>query len=80
MKVTHKHKETLYISAITYAFLNQKRVNACEHTVMMVRRLYQVFTYIYSLLIKKGIYDNQNISSFRVFLCDFYPEISFIFQ
>ena len=30
--------------------------------------LYHVFTYIYSLLIVKGICDSQNISSFRVFV------------
>ena len=38
MKVTHKHKniETWYIAAITGAFLDQKRVNVCEHTLMMV--------------------------------------------
>ena len=33
--------------------------------------LYCVFTYIYSLLIEKGIGVRQNISSFRVFLCTF---------
>ena len=32
---THKHMETLYISVITDAFFNQKRVNVCEHAVKM---------------------------------------------
>ena len=32
---THKHKEARNISAIIDAFLNQKRVNVSEHTVIM---------------------------------------------
>ena len=32
---SHKHLETCYISAIKNAFLDQKRVNVCEHAVMM---------------------------------------------
>jgi hypothetical protein len=31
---THKHTETCNISAITDAFLDQKRVNVCEHMVI----------------------------------------------
>ena len=61
MKVIHKHKETFYISVITDAILDQKRLNICEHAVMMapcktltLRHHYQVFTYIYSHL-EKGI-------------------------
>ena len=34
---------------------------------------------IYSLLIEKCIHHHWNISSFHVFVCDFYPEISFFF-
>ena len=44
---------------------------------------YRMFTYIYSLLIEKGIYDRQNIAirfpCFHVFVCDFYLEISSFF-
>ena len=41
------------ISVITNAFLDQKRVNICEHTVMTWCHHYCTFTYICSLLIKK---------------------------
>ena len=72
----HKHTATWNILAITDAFLDQKRVNVCEHPVKMVaqgRHLYHVFTYIYSLLIEKDICDHRNISSFHmfVFICTF---------
>ena len=42
-------------------FFDQKRVNVCEHMVKAAPRLYHVFTYIYSLLIKKDISDHQNV-------------------
>ena len=32
---THKHMETWNISVITDAFLDQKRLNVCEHAVKM---------------------------------------------
>ena len=41
------------------------------------RRHYRVFRYIYFLLIEKCICNRRDISSFRVFVCEFYPEISF---
>ena len=34
MKVTHKHIEMWYISGITDGFLDQRRVNVCEHAIM----------------------------------------------
>ena len=34
----HKHMETRNISAVTDAFLDQKRVIACEHMVKMASR------------------------------------------
>jgi len=40
---------------ITDVFLDQTRVNVCEH---MRRHLYRVFTYIYSLLAEKDICDH----------------------
>ena len=67
-KGTHKHKKLNWnILTITDAFLDQKRVNVPEHTAkmestLMWHRRYYVFTYIYSLLIKKDICDHQNIS------------------
>ena len=50
-----------------------RRVNVCEHTVKTApsdsfenvfiwQRLYHVFTYIYSLMIEKDIFDRQNVS------------------
>ena len=44
----------------------------------MWHSLYHVFTYFYSILIKKDIYDHQNISV--KFVCFFCPEISSFFS
>ena len=109
-----KYTVTWYISAITDAFLDQKRTNvqlmyvklayqfivSSKHSpginlrylhliflhplhpsppslttpwwhfpkTLMCCHHYHVFTYIYSLLIEKGICDRQNISSFHVFV------------
>ena len=34
----HTWKLKLYVSTITDVFLNQKRINVCEHTAKMVPR------------------------------------------
>ena len=54
---TQKHDWN--VSMITDVFLNQKRVNVCEHTLNTAPH---VFTYIYSLPIKKDICDHWNVS------------------
>jgi hypothetical protein len=76
------------ILTITDAFLNQKRVNVYDHMIKMASQesflkvspggchLYRVFTYIYSLLIEKGICDCQNILNVSVCLCAFPLEMS----
>ena len=56
---TNTWKLNWKVSTIRDVFLDQKRVNVCEHTVKMVPR---VFTNIYSLLIEKDICDRRNIS------------------
>ena len=57
---TNTQKLIQYISTITDVFLNQKRINVCEHMEKMASH---GFTYIYSLLIENDICDHQNISS-----------------
>jgi hypothetical protein len=39
-----------------------------------------LFNIVFYLMIKKGICDRQNISSFHVFVCVFHPEISSFFS
>ena len=89
----HKNTRKLIqnISTITYIFLNQKRVNVCEHMTKIASlecfggafqklSLCHVFTYIHSLLIEKDLCDCQNLKiSFRVFVCAFPSEIYSIF-
>ena len=79
MKGTHKHTEAQLIHFdFTDVFLNQKKVNWCKHTIKM---LSHVFKYIYSLLINKDICECQNVSGSLtdVFMCAFYPVISWVF-
>ena len=72
---TNTRKHIWYISTIIDVFLNQKRLDVCEHAW---RHLYLVFTYIYFLLIEKDICDRRNISN--KFLCVFPPEILSFFD
>ena len=59
---TNTWKLNWNVSTITDVFLDQKRVNVCEHTVKTAS-CGTVFTMCsYSLLIKKDICDRQNIS------------------
>ena len=55
--------------ALTDVFLNQKRINICEHKIKMSaretdrwRHFYCVFTYIYSFLIKEDIWECPSLS------------------
>jgi len=54
------------ISTITAVFLDQKRVNVCEHTAKIATwewcHFYHVFTYIYFLLIEKDSCDRWKVS------------------
>ena len=64
MKGTNKlkeHRET-YVLTFTEVFVNQKRINVCEHTVKIVPDdIYLMFTHIYSLLIDKDLCESQNV-------------------
>ena len=51
------------VSTITDDFLNQKRVNVCEHTIKT-----RVFTYIYSLWLKKTLW-SKHFSETSMCLC-----------
>ena len=66
MKGTNKHMErNWYVSTFTEIFLNQKRMNVCEHTVKLE------FTNIFSLLIQKDLCEcrNESIKFPCVYLC-----------
>ena len=63
-----------YISVITDAFLDQKRINVCEH---MVARSH-IFTLFWSR--KASVIAEKYHSSFRVFVCDFHLEICSFFD
>ena len=36
MNNTKKNKKDIYVSTLTQDFVNEKRINACEHTEKMV--------------------------------------------
>jgi hypothetical protein len=62
------HKEWWDISTLTEVFVNQRRVNVCEHTVKNVPSLLCVQKY-YPPLIDKNLSKYQKVSSFS--LCSF---------
>ena len=55
-------------SSTNFKSINRKRKGKLTKKWWRPCHIYHVFTYIYSLLIEKGICDRQNISSFHVFV------------
>ena len=71
----HTQKLEWYVLTITDAFLNQKRVNVCEHAVMTCSH---TFTLFWSR--KTSVIAEICRSSFCVFVCDFHLEFSLFFS